>query len=1476
MARRPPVLGESAMRGWTNGPAPKRLRVFADAIENDSVSQNPAEPPPKRRRLSPESPSDNDLQVEDDEGHITISRRDLEISFFDSLVREPSDDSLWGIYGSQLIKFESLVWVARTEFHVAISSVDHELIFESDFTSHDLDDTLRRHGYYLQGNKAFERENLVSRMGPICRQALLRVPQGGMSGHIRLNLGLKHETAISHMDISPKPSEHLEKMIAEAFPEGSENNSGSWSPQLFYGSVHVSTQERMFPPSTDADLLSCKLYPFQQRAVRWLLRREHVDLDDDGQISAYKSTPEEVPSFRAAQDADGKACHVSHLYNCVATDLSGFRRQFNGISGGILAEEMGLGKTVELIALICLHKCDRPLGDPIIDPYSNNTVQPSAATLIITPGAILQQWRSELATHAPSLRVMHYEGLNRGPARRKETEELVAELLDCDIVLATYATLASEIHYAGPRPDRSLRNTKKYEPRKSPLVQISWWRVCLDGTHDIRWLSVTQLMKLQRLKWSRVATPVRKDATDLLGLLVFLRYEPFCRAPWVWDRLVRQYQDTFKSIFSQIALRHTKDQVRSELTLPPQKRVVITIPFTQIEEQHYSQMFQQMCEDCGLDVDGAPAIEGWNPKDSELVEKMRMWLTRLRQTCLHPEVGHRNRRALGNAGGMLRSVDEVLEVMIEQNETQMRIEERNYLNSQIRRGQILESRHKSREALAIWSGVLEESENIVKECRVQLEQEIASVARSKAATDGPEAKDEPRLSPKVLEVPDPVKVDESSDETGDESDRQESKGKIGSCRSRLRSALELEHIVTFFIANAKFQIKSNEDLTKPESDEFKKLETEETEGYEKAKSIRRELLSESLKRVQRLMRHLSRKAETQTFVEIPEIAASTQPGGIESRKLIEKAELLGTALNDQANQLDEWRETMVQLLLMPLVDEDEGVEIQGDEYETSTKQQDEVYVYMEALRAVVADRHGALTGEVNLLIQEDMESALKQAKRGDGHHPELLQSLLAIRESIKPTGDLGSFRETIASLRSSTASLRNQEKDGSHRARMELSIIEKQLKSLQAMFGEQMKAVTGIGREIETFRQTMNLRLEYYRQLQQISDTVAPYEDEAETDNDDSMNRMLEKEKKSAATAASLKSKRRYLLHLRLESSDKAAERICIICRMSFDVGALTVCGHQYCRECIQLWWRQHRTCPVCKKRLVQNDLHQITYKPQELQVQEESGSSHNDEAPKQSESSIYSGINSGTLNEIKNVDIEGSFGTKIDTLAQHLLWLRVHDPGAKSIVFSQYREFLEVLGKAFKHFKINFVSIDSGGSIERFKHDPSVECFLLHAKAHSSGLNLVNATHVFLCEPLINTALELQAIARVHRIGQHRATTVWMYLVNDTVEESIYDISVNRRLAHMGGESGTRSGVITPTLKESMLDAANSLELQEAPIGRLLTKGQKDGEMVKSEDLWNCLFRKGRPRNGQAQTAQLDPEVARNLRANAAEARRV
>jgi E3 ubiquitin-protein ligase SHPRH len=151
----------------------------------------------------------------------------------------------------------------------------------------------------------------------------------------------------------------------------------------------------------------------------------------------------------------------------------------------------------------------------------------------------------------------------------------------------------------------------------------------------------------------------------------------------------------------------------------------------------------------------------------------------------------------------------------------------------------------------------------------------------------------------------------------------------------------------------------------------------------------------------------------------------------------------------------------------------------------------------------------------------------------------------------------------------------------------------------------------------------------------------------------------------------------------------------------------LTVCGHKYCKDCLRIWWNQHRTCPTCKRRLKVNDFHQITYKPEEFVVQEEKTPKL--ESGRSSNSFIYADISSGTLKEIKNIDLEASFGTKIDTLARHILWLREHDPGAKSIIFSQYKTFLEVLATAFARFKIGYSSIDNADGIERFKSDPAV-----------------------------------------------------------------------------------------------------------------------------------------------------------------------
>ena len=85
---------------------------------------------------------------------------------------------------------------------------------------------------------------------------------------------------------------------------------------------------------------------------------------------------------------------------------------------------------------------------------------------------------------------------------------------------------------------------------------------------------VAQLIPRQNA-WAVSGTPVKKDAKDLYGLLIFLRYEPYCSSITLWDRLIVRHRNIFWQIFGDIALRHTKDQIKGEILLPPQ---TVSIP----------------------------------------------------------------------------------------------------------------------------------------------------------------------------------------------------------------------------------------------------------------------------------------------------------------------------------------------------------------------------------------------------------------------------------------------------------------------------------------------------------------------------------------------------------------------------------------------------------------------------------------------------------------------------------------------------------------------------------------------------------------------------------------------------------------------------------------------------------------------------------------------------------------------------------
>ncbi|ROT43122.1 E3 ubiquitin-protein ligase [Sodiomyces alkalinus F11] len=1241
-----------------------------------------------------------------------------------------------------------------------------------------------------------------------------------------------------------------------------------WTPLDFYESAHVPSPSETLPHTIEVPGLTSTLYPYQKRTLQWLLNREGVcwvpPSDGDGprvEEILPRASSAGARSFSKVTDFSGQRLSLSRLYHVIAVNTSPFADLERSVKGGILAEEMGLGKTLEIIGLILLHQRQMEDGHGLVDVNGEQLVR-SRATIIVCPESLRQQWMTELQLHAPSLQVCFYRG--RAKAGIEGEEELVRHLASQDVVITTYNTLSAEIHFATKPPDRSRRRERAFPRPKSPLVQISWWRVCLDEAQMIEsGVSSAALVArvLHRINaWGVTGTPVKSDVKDLLGLLLFLKYEPFCSAPQVWKALAERHKPLFRSLFNELAIRHTKHLVRDELELPSQKRFVITMPFTAVEEQHYRSLFKEMAEACGVHVDGSPKVDDWQPGDYE--EQMRSWLNRLRQTALHPEVGAQNRRALGRKTGPLRTVDEVLNTMIEQSEASIRAEQRVYFHAKLCRGQMLENGPRVKEALAIWEDVRDEVDGIVSKCQAELRVAIDE-ARQRAATDGK----------RLLET-------EASEESEmeDEADDSQGKGRVAEARMRLRLAWEVQHKAVFFCANAYFQITSDADLTRPDSEEFKSLQRLEDEGYEAAKRIRREILSENHRKATKHIRRLQNLASSQNFVTVPELVPNPLKG-IESGPVIEKIEDLYGALNTQADIIDAWRERLVQLLTRPLVDQEEHTELTGDEFADSTKIQEELMVHVQVLRAIVADRLSALSGLENPLVKHETRTTKALAKNGEGPAPEKLLELLAVRDEVRPPAEQGCLRGTISELRALAGRLAPSDASDEGRTRMEHEVVTRQIKDTLAQMLAQSKACQGLERECDKFTSAMNARLDYYRQLQYVSDSVETYEGPRD---DVAIAKCVESEEISRKKLGAAEAKHRYLLSLRDTGSRSSEPRMCIICQSTFTTGILTVCGHQFCRECMMLWFKANHNCPMCKRQLRISELHDITIRPRELKLHNQDGPDpvqgrEPKHSPASKKTGIYTEFGAEKLEQIYNIELEGpSFTTKVDAIVRHILWLRESDPGAKSIIFSQYRDFLGVIGLAFSRFRIGYTSFDQTNGIQSFKEDAGIECFLLHGRAQSSGLNLVNASHVFLCEPVLNTALELQAIARVDRIGQRHQTTVWLYLIEGTVEESIYNLSVKRRMEHIGQSSKGKSKESTPEVLEPALEAANTLEMEQASLSKLMSKDKTAGESVDKDDLWECLFghvaKSGN--SGRGEELLENPAVRGFLAAEAAEER--
>lgn len=241
-------------------------------------------------------------------------------------------------------------------------------------------------------------------------------------------------------------------------------------------------------------------------------------------------------------------------------------------------------------------------------------------------------------------------------------------------------------------------------------------------------------------------------------------------------------------------------------------------------------------------------------------------------------------------------------------------------------------------------------------------------------------------------------------------------------------------------------------------------------------------------------------------------------------------------------------------------------------------------------------------------------------------------------------------------------------------------------------------------------------------------------------------------------------------------------------------------CAHSFHRNCVKRWLQIHKACPVCKSVAALDNCVTVDTTDRRSTVSPRKLSHPNSIIRTQSEvidnadvDDIIEieqvqglGLGGGLLQgEGSDVEINGQWGCKIDALVHDLLRLLLKSgdrgDGDKAIVFSQWTEMIDIVSEALTANNILFSicanrgkDFADGGTLERFKSDIDIRVLLMPLHLGAEGLDLIQASHIFLLEPLLNPALESQAVNRIHRIGQSKKTHVHKFAIKGTVEELI------------------------------------------------------------------------------------------------------
>lgn len=1550
--------------------------------------------------------------------------------------------------------------------------------------------------------------------------------------------------------LNPKYVDKIGRVVRgemELLPSAAEGGADTGSitngtnASTFYDAMVSNALAQKDVPNFELPELETNLLRFQKRTVDWLLRKESVRYNPTTTRCEPNPllTPQLIEAITSAltkdvstEGSDEIESQISTFLNAICFGWQRVRFQgkifwFNKFNSnlftnhyvykyvlnyyqhpetpkltpgqGHLAEEMGLGKTVEVTALVLLNpiphsEIDRTINVQLKAHGDLKPVLKAKTTLIIAPDSILKQWVEELLRLAPSLAVTVYKGIGKYPQFDNNARLISDYLRMFDIVFTSYSAISKELDYAvyssrnnltraasrkrrfedkdeedegeedetglsvngdndngyangdsngydngssngsngssssSNKPDlfRELfqisLNTQKpkianqksetnqtttdFEQAlqteltlalkhnklpdiyhnneyKSPLMFLQFWRVILDEVQMVS-SQVSRAFKSAALiprhhSWGVSGTPIKKNLQDLHSVLSFLKYQPFSRANGkiCWDMLTNMNLNTnedFIKLWSTIGLRHTKAMVHDDIKLPPQRRVLMTIPFNAVEQENYNQILGECLSTICLDTQGNPVLDDWEPTPT-ILTYMRTWLTRLRQVCCNPQIGnlsnsfrkHRARQNI-NSGRMvnvveaLKTLDHVLEDMLRSASEEIVTAERKLVQDELDCGQLFEFLLSPERARMHVDAASNYCQEISERTRRMLKQAVNQLNEIRVRSSQKPLPVDDLESGADLSADDDVEDEEATGSKDrptsmtDNDYRQSQKLEevINTYRVRLRSLDVMLHKCFFLFASSYFQLYDEEyiekiktktrdwpDFSSPTiercdteaitkllygeaplwgwtrkdgvafSEEYVPLE-ETVMSYEEqridelkhlercyyaeAEAVRRRLLKGSIANVEKSVKLriqtrefftrsgsgsgkdkdelvddgflLLPKSTKKFFKQMPVIKISDLEGiiiGIQPKFFLTRVSSLVTLLNHQAIVINRWMNLLIEILCTPLLSFENDPN--GEEYEKSIEDQDKASCYLHLINKMLIDRTEAISGKENstklVSVQKQQEQRDFDMELGRINDKEFLNALEEERKLVKPNSK-SSFQDLLYEIRDIETNLKDEEKIGSSSAHVEMNVLEEMGHRLRNIFDNQKLAQVLFQKEVSVnCNAVFNARIDYFKQLQQISDSVKMPQYNLNIDylDHDRVEYMLQNyERGSKVTSRELDrsiTKYKYLKTLTKEGVEPDDDDyMCIICRSDITIGSLTSCGHKYCKDCLEHWMRTSaQTCPMCKTHVSPFSIYNFTHYRPNLKANTV-GVEPTVKKRDENLYSIYQQMDDVAVNDIMQIPLKNSYSSKVDMIVKQVLYLKEKDPKVQIVVFSQWQDLLYILAVAFKNMGISYLAsygtLNSNGgagrprskydSVEEFKNpDNGITCFLLNAKAQASGLTLINATHIFLCEPLVNTSLELQAISRIHRIGQTKLTTVWMFAIENTVEESIVLLSTNKRLNYLETDENSTPNKIS---KAKDLSRAESMTLLKSEgIDRLVNRSSGDGETVSNNDLWDAFF---------------------------------